>query len=126
MQADVIDYDEMLSGQRREGQLYGLWALFRKLAAVSAGIALPALAAAGYQPNVEQGDDVLFALRLLYALIPCLLSFAAALIALAYPIDRAMHERVLATLDARRQAHPVGSPAPVDAPVGVLPVPEST
>ncbi len=126
MQADVIDYDEMLSGQRREGQLYGLWALFRKLAAVSAGVSLPVLAAAGYQPNVEQGDEVLFALRLLYALIPCLLSFAAALIALAYPIDRATHERVLAELEARGQAQRSGSRASEGGALGTLPIPEST
>lgn len=126
MQADVIDYDEMLSGQRREGQLYGLWALFRKLAAVSAGVSLPVLAAVGYQPNVEQGDDVLLALRLLYALIPCLLSFAAALIALAYPIDRALHERVLAELEARRQAAPTPGRAAAGASLGALAVPEST
>ena len=25
MQADVIDYDELLSGQRREGQYIGIW-----------------------------------------------------------------------------------------------------
>jgi glycoside/pentoside/hexuronide:cation symporter, GPH family len=126
MQADVIDYDEMLSGQRREGQLYGLWALFRKLAAVSAGVSLPVLAAAGYQPNVEQSETVLFSLRLLYALIPCLLSFAAALIVLAYPIDRATHERVLAELEARRQAQPAGSAPAPDASLGALPLPEST
>jgi glycoside/pentoside/hexuronide:cation symporter, GPH family len=126
MQADVVDYDELLSGQRREGQLYGLWALFRKLAAVSAGVSLPVLAAAGYRPNVEQSDEVLFSLRLLYALIPCLLSFAAALIAVAYPIDRATHERVLAALEIRRQARTPGSPPQEDPELGAVPLPEST
>jgi GPH family glycoside/pentoside/hexuronide:cation symporter len=126
MQADVIDYDELLSGQRREGQLYGLWALFRKLAAVSAGLSLPVLASAGYQPNVEQGDDVLFALRLLYALIPCLLSIAAAGIALAYPIDRATHERVRSELEARRHAQPGSGQGSGAASLGALPLPEST
>ena len=31
IQADVIDYDELLTGQRREGQYVGLWSIAKKI-----------------------------------------------------------------------------------------------
>lgn len=103
MQADVVDYDELRSGERREGQFIGLWALSRKLAAiVGVGAALWALEASGYRPNVEQTDTVRDALRLLYAAVPSLCNLLAIGVALAYPIDRAEHQRIRAGIDARR------------------------
>ena len=33
IQADVIDYDELLTGERREGQYIGLWSISKKFAA---------------------------------------------------------------------------------------------
>ena len=30
IQADVIDYDELLTGERREGQYIGLWSISKK------------------------------------------------------------------------------------------------
>ncbi|NIR14877.1 MAG: MFS transporter, partial [Desulfobacterales bacterium] len=64
MQADVIDYDELLSGARREGHYIGLWSITKKLAAaLGVGIALPILGNVGYTPNVEQSEAVLLTLR---------------------------------------------------------------
>jgi len=103
MQADVIDYDELLTGRRREGQYVGVWAVARKLAAaLGVGLALPLLGAAGYQPNVEQTPQVLQALRVLYCLVPCACNLAAIAIALAYPIDRRRHEQIRAAIEERR------------------------
>ena len=73
MQADVIDYDELLTGERREGQYIGLWSLAKKLsAALGVGLSLSLLSYAGYTPNVEQTEGVRMTLRVLYALIPSL------------------------------------------------------
>jgi GPH family glycoside/pentoside/hexuronide:cation symporter len=42
IQADVIDYDELLTGERREGQYIGLWSISKKFAAaVGIGAGLP-------------------------------------------------------------------------------------
>ena len=102
MQADVIDYDEMLSGRRREGQYVGVWAVSRKLAAaLGVGVALPLLGAVGYQPNIEQPPAVLMTLRVLYCLVPCACNLAAIVVALAYPIDRRRHEEIRAAIEAR-------------------------
>jgi glycoside/pentoside/hexuronide:cation symporter, GPH family len=111
MQADVIDYDELRTGDRREGQYVGLWSISRKIAAgLGAGAALAILGVVGYQPNVEQPPAVIWTLRVLYAGVPCLCSIAGFAIALAYPIDRRTHEAIRAGIEARREGRPVIDP----------------
>jgi GPH family glycoside/pentoside/hexuronide:cation symporter len=111
MQADVIDYDELLSGARREGRYVGVWSVARKLAAAAGvGASLAILGAAGYRPNEPQSTDVVFTLRVLYAAVPCLCNAAAIAIALAYPIDRAAHGRILAAIEQRRRGVAAGDP----------------
>jgi GPH family glycoside/pentoside/hexuronide:cation symporter len=111
MQADVIDYDEILSGERREGQYVGLWSLARKLAAAAGvGAALVLFGTSGYQPNAEQSADVQLTLRALYCLVPCLCNAVAFAIALAYPIDRESHRAIREAVLARRRGLPVPDP----------------
>lgn len=104
IQADVIDYDEMISGQRREGLYIGLWSIAKKMAAafgVGAGLAL--LGVSGYVPNVKQSESVVFSLRILYALVPCLCNAIAIVIAFAYPISGSVHRDIRDAI-ARRSA----------------------
>lgn len=76
--ADVIDDDER-GGGRPDGAYFGLWHLLEKLAlALAAGIALPALQWLGYQPGVAAAAGS--ALSAVYALLPCLIKLAAALL----------------------------------------------
>ncbi len=104
MQADVIDYDELLSGRRREGIFIGVWAIARKLAAaLGVGIALVILGSSGYRPKVEQTPEAIFSLRVLYALVPSVLNLLAIGVALAYPIDRTRHQRILDAIALRRE-----------------------
>jgi len=111
MQADVIDYDELLSGERREGHYIGIWSISKKLAAaLGVGLALAILGAVGYKPNVEQSEQVQFTLRVLYALVPSLCNIAAFIIALAYPISRKLHQEILQAIDARRAGRSVEDP----------------
>ena len=71
MYYDVIDYDELLTGQRREGQYIGLWSIAKKFAAaIGVGAGLSILGYAGYEPNVAQTEQVQLTLRTLYALVP--------------------------------------------------------
>jgi GPH family glycoside/pentoside/hexuronide:cation symporter len=111
MQADVIDYDELLSGQRREGQYIGIWSITKKLAAaLGVGLALSILGAVGYTPNVEQSEQVQLTLRILYALVPSLCNIAAFVIALAYPVSRKIHKDILAAIQERRSGNTVTDP----------------
>jgi glycoside/pentoside/hexuronide:cation symporter, GPH family len=103
MQADVIDYDEWASGARREGAFVGGWAIVRKLVmALGAAAPFPILKACGYEISPIP-EEARFALRALYALAPCACMLAAAAVLSAYPIDRAMHDRIRAELAARQK-----------------------
>jgi GPH family glycoside/pentoside/hexuronide:cation symporter len=104
IQADVIDYDELLTGKRREGQYIGLWSISKKIAAaVGVGAGLSILGMAGYTPNTEQPAEVRMTLRVLYALIPSLCNIVAIVIAFAYPISSRIHGDIRKAI-ARRQA----------------------
>lgn len=111
MQADVIDYDEFLTGKRREGQYIGIWSIAKKLAAaLGVGAALSILGVSGYSPNVEQSQGVVFSLRVLYALVPSACNMAALLIALAYPIDRKMHARIRQAVRQKEEGRDAADP----------------
>ena len=111
IQADVIDYDELLSGERREGQYIGLWSIAKKLAAaIGVGIGLSVLGLAGYTPNVEQSDQVVLTLRTLYALVPSVCNIIAFGIALSYPISSGLHKEIRAAISHRRQGRSVNNP----------------
>ena len=103
MQADVIDYDEMQTGRRREGQYIGIWSVMKKLSsAVGMGLALALLGSAGYLPNAQQSELVVLMLRVLYALVPAICMILSFIIALAYPIDEERHRVILETIIKNR------------------------
>lgn len=111
IQADVIDYDELLTGERREGQYIGLWSISKKFAAaVGIGIGLTFLGMAGYTPNTEQPPAVLMTLRVLYALVPSLCNLVAIAIAFAYPISSRIHTDIRNAIARRQAGLPVANP----------------
>lgn len=111
IQADVIDYDELLTGERREGQYIGLWSISKKLAAaLGIGAGLSILGLAGYTPNIEQSEQVRLTLRVLYALVPSLCNFIAILIAFRFPISSDIHRDILKGIEARKNGIPVSNP----------------
>ncbi|MCJ8502875.1 MFS transporter [Desulfatitalea alkaliphila] len=102
IQADVIDYDELQTGRRREGLYIGLWSISRKLAAaVGVGAGLALLGASGYTPNRAQSPEVVHMLRVLYALVPAICNLLGLVIAMTYPIDETLHRKIRAQIDAR-------------------------
>jgi GPH family glycoside/pentoside/hexuronide:cation symporter len=111
IQADVIDYDELLTGERREGRYLGFWSIAKKLAAaLGVGAGLAVLGMAGYEPNARQPESVLMALRVLYALVPSACNLAALLVALAYPISEPVHRSILSAIERRKNLEPVADP----------------
>ncbi len=111
IQADVIDYDELLTGRRREGLYIGMWSVSKKFAAAAGvGIGLWVLGAVGYTPNVEQSERVLLTLRALYALVPSICNIAGILIVMAYPINDSLHGRIHDAIQQRRGGRRVIDP----------------
>ncbi|MFC1813106.1 MFS transporter [Thermodesulfobacteriota bacterium] len=111
IQADVIDYDELISGLRREGLFIGIWSVAKKLAAAfGVGISLYLLGYVGYEPNIEQSGAVVLALKLLYGLVPCLCNIIAFMVALLYPISQEKHRQIRSLIEERGAGSPVKDP----------------
>ena len=105
MIADVCDFDELRTGQRREG-MYG--AVFWWV--VKLGMAL-ALALSGYALNFTgfdvalgggQSEQTLFLMRVLDVGVPALASLLAIALVAWYPLTEAMARDVRAQLEQRR------------------------
>ncbi|MDJ0866901.1 MAG: glycoside-pentoside-hexuronide (GPH):cation symporter [Myxococcota bacterium] len=106
MLGDVIDEDELATGQRSEGVYAGFFTFVRKLGGAS-GVAVAGvvLQLAGFERGgAEQSDTAIAAIRWLTALAPALALAVAALIAFRYPLGRERHARMLEQLAARRNA----------------------
>jgi len=95
LQADVIDWDELRTGERKEGVYFAAWHLAEKLALGIAAAATGAtLTLSGFVPNAEQGPSALLALRLLFSAGPLICYGAGAWLFLGFGLDRAAHARV--------------------------------
>ncbi len=94
MQADVVDYDRMRSGRDRTGMYFALWSVATKMAlALSVGIAFPVLDLAGFDPVAEQ-PDAIWALVVIYALVPVVLKITAVAVVLTFPLGREKHDTI--------------------------------
>ena len=108
MLPDVIELDELQTGQRREGVFYGFFVFLQKLG-ISLGLALSnfILEASGYINQVPGGavpvqpPAVLLALRLFVSLAPAVILLISFLAVKHYPITREKHTQMRAEL-ARR------------------------
>jgi GPH family glycoside/pentoside/hexuronide:cation symporter len=111
MQADVVDYDELHTGKRREAQFAAFWAIVPKFVAIP-GAALPiaALAAIGYVPNQVQSADVQLGIRVIYALTPASFAIAAFFLARSYPISESVHARIKLAVAAHTRGESVADP----------------
>eukprot|EP00164_Ancoracysta_twista_P005216 GFYU01007131.1.p1 GENE.GFYU01007131.1~~GFYU01007131.1.p1 ORF type:complete len:579 (-),score=135.05 GFYU01007131.1:57-1742(-) len=96
IKTDITDYDEMYSGQRREGRYTGLWLMSQRLtAAMGVGAGLKVLKSAGYEEGSEvQSQYVLDTLRVLYVGVPAICCTISMIIAWLYPITREHHKDI--------------------------------
>jgi glycoside/pentoside/hexuronide:cation symporter, GPH family len=95
MQADVIDYDELHTGKRREAQYTAFWSILPKFVAIpSAALPFAVLASIGYVPNAVQSPEVLLAIRAIFALAPAFCAVLSFVIAWRYPITEEVHRAI--------------------------------
>ncbi|MBU4317403.1 MAG: MFS transporter [Proteobacteria bacterium] len=101
MLADIIDYDELHTGKRREAQFASFMAIVPKFVAIfSATIPLAVLGMVGYNPVLpSQAPQTLFAIRGLYALLPVAFHIIILIIILKYPISREVHGLIRKGID---------------------------
>lgn len=103
MLPDVIEYDEKMTGERREGTYNGISNFMTKFS-VALGIAIPgwALSGFGYVPNAVQTQHALLGIRLTYSVLPALALFACLPVLFRYPITRQTHTLLRQELAANR------------------------
>jgi GPH family glycoside/pentoside/hexuronide:cation symporter len=103
LQADVIDWDEHRTGERKEGVYFAIWALGAKSAGAVAGLIVGVvLWLSGFEANREQGEPARFAIRALMSLFPAVCYWLGTLLFLRFSLDRAAHDAIRADLASRR------------------------
>ena len=95
MLADVIDADELATGERKEG---AYTAAFTFAFQVGSGITVAlvgfALSLSGFVPNVDQTPTVVWTLKALFAGTPLVMLLIGALVLRRYALDQHEHERI--------------------------------
>ncbi|MEN8159908.1 MAG: MFS transporter [Myxococcota bacterium] len=94
LKADVVDWDEARTGERKEGAYFATWNFAQKGAG---GIAIwvvgSMLALTGYVPNAVQTEEALTGIRVLYSAFPAGLNALAAGLVFRFRLDEAAHRK---------------------------------
>lgn len=105
MLGEVVDEDDLLTGQRREGLYNGVFTFLRKLGgAVGVFMVMTILDVVGYQQGTQQSEAVQQTIRFLTAFAPATFLLISVLLARGYPLTREAHTRVLEALALRNAA----------------------
>ncbi|MBD2209520.1 MFS transporter [Nostoc linckia FACHB-104] len=108
---DVIELDELQTGQRREGVFYGFMVLLQKFG-LAFGLFLVgnALQVYGFKEAVAgqtslptQPESALLAIRLAVGPLPTVCLIAGLVLTYFYPITREMHAEIMMKLQQRRE-----------------------
>jgi glycoside/pentoside/hexuronide:cation symporter, GPH family len=109
MMPDVIELDELNTGQRREGVFYGFMVLLQKIGlAIGLFLVGQALNAAGFIESAAgeaapiQPDSALLAIRLAIGPIPTVALILGLVLAYFYPITKEVHAEILLKLQERK------------------------
>ena len=102
--ADVVEWDQLRTGERREGAFAGIQSFIIK-AAQGVGLALVnvALDYIGYVPDVPQSAETLRKLTILYGLVPAVIFWSGALIFIFYPITKKAYQTMLREIEDKVQ-----------------------
>ncbi len=107
MLPDVMEYDELQTGDRREGIFTAYMTFFRKLGSALAVLVVNfILARAGLiegtaGTDIVQPHSVVIALRFIIGVLPPILVFGSLLVIRAYPITRTYHDQIKMQLQGR-------------------------
>ncbi|HMO17635.1 MAG TPA: glycoside-pentoside-hexuronide (GPH):cation symporter [Oligoflexia bacterium] len=92
---DVVEYDQLDSGKRREGLFYGGTTFSYKAATgVAFLIGSSVLQLSGYEAGVEQGKAADLAIRLLVGLVPAFFLFLAFFLTFKYSLNREKYDEI--------------------------------
>jgi GPH family glycoside/pentoside/hexuronide:cation symporter len=103
--ADVIDWDELQTGERKEGAYSAAWGFAIKSAtAIIIVLVSIALQFSDFEANQAQSEATIWMLRILNGGLPLVMYTIAGFLFMQFGLDEVAHARVRAELDARATA----------------------
>lgn len=103
VQGDVIDYDEHLTGERKEGSYFAAWNFVYKSATgvmlLLTGFVLQVF---GFMPNEEQTLTTKIAMVSLYGIFPLVCCSIGAALFSRFKLDEGAYSQIRAELDSRK------------------------
>ena len=104
IQTDVIDYDELMTGERKEGAYFAAWNFVQKTAvACSVLFTGLALEASSFVPNVDQNESAQQMIRLLLSAVPMLCIGAGSALFLPFGLGESEHAKIQRSLEASKR-----------------------
>ena len=102
IQADIIDWDEHATGQRKEGAYFAAWNfVYKSATGITLGLTGLVLQAAGFEPNTAQSEGSRLAIRSLYALFPLVCYAIGAILFLRFSFNESEYAAVRRAIDTR-------------------------
>ena len=102
IQGDVIDYDEMVTGERKEGSYFAAWNfVYKGATGVMMLLTGFVLQGAGFVPNEEQTMTVQVSMVTLYGLFPLVCYLIGAALFTRFKLDEKEHAKIRQVLDER-------------------------
>jgi glycoside/pentoside/hexuronide:cation symporter, GPH family len=104
MLPDVVEFDELRTGMRREGHFYALFTFGQKAAfALGAFANAQVLALVGYQRDAAvQSPEAILGIKLMVGPVAALVFVLALILAWRFPITKALHDEARMRLEARK------------------------
>jgi GPH family glycoside/pentoside/hexuronide:cation symporter len=106
MLGDVIDEDELETGERREGMYVGFFTFLRKIGGATAvllmALVLEFSGFVGGVDRIDQSETALLSIRLMTSLVPMAVLLLAIAAAIRYPLTREGHAKTVSALEQRR------------------------
>jgi hypothetical protein len=111
MVADSIDYDELLTGKRREAQFGSFLGLLPKFFSIPGqAVPLAVLASVGFVPNQEQTPQVILCIKIIFAVFPPAFYLTALMVMMRYPISEKVHLAIREGIVAHARGESVTDP----------------
>ena len=109
MVPDTVEVDELQTGQRREGAIFGAWAFCRKLGmATGAFLVSLGLNFVGYIPGEvaagEQSATAIIGIRIIYAVVPFVLWVTALFLLRKYDLNEERFEAIKQEIEQNAQS----------------------
>lgn len=112
LQGDVVDYDEYLTGERKEGSYYAVWNFVVKAAGgITVMLVGFVLQWSGFVPRAEQSDFVKTAMMAMLGLFPLACYLLGAFALMRFSLNEREHGEIRSSLDQRAKVGDAGTGA---------------